>query len=442
MNGTTANFGTLAGGAKLPARETAERYAMSVTSSKKGHSEVHTRRWDDQRWLLDNVIWANGIDWDQPRSQYLNAPCGVEANADFAIIRDGVKKFADIAPAFEATARRREAKAREAEQEGHTVTARDNFFMAAIHWGAAMWPHHVVCDESVALNARKRECYTRYAALADHKVEAVWIPFGDKQLAGWFHLPPGYAGGQVPLLISMPGLDTFKEIFVSLNGDRWLSRGVAVLSVDGPGQAESRLLGTTVSVPNFIAAGKSIVDYAVRRPEVDTGRIGIFGNSFGSFTTTLITANEPRIRACATSATCLEPGFYTLLETASPTYKQRMMYMTGFFDEHEFDDFAKTLTWEGQVQKISVPYLTVAGEAEELSPLAHAETMLRQMSCPRRMVVYQGSRHAVGFVPAANIGPHPPTLVADWMLDRLNGKPMASERWYIQSSGAILKTPI
>ena len=210
---------------------------MDDTPVTGAHSELRTRRWDDQRWLLDNVIWANGIDWDQPRSQYLNAPCGIEANADFANIRQGVKKFADIGPAFEAIARRREAKALAAADAGHAVTARENYFMAAIHWGAALWPHHGVSEASLAVNARKRECYTRYATLADHTVEAVWIPFGEKQLAGWFHLPPNYAGGKVPLLISMPGLDTFKEIFVALNGDRWLSRGVAVLSVDGPGQA-------------------------------------------------------------------------------------------------------------------------------------------------------------------------------------------------------------
>src|SRR5665213_1472726 len=69
------------------------------------------RRWMEQRWLLDNIIRANGIDWDQPRSIYLNAPCGVEAGADFAQIRQRVQKMADIGPAFAATARRREAKA-------------------------------------------------------------------------------------------------------------------------------------------------------------------------------------------------------------------------------------------------------------------------------------------------------------------------------------------
>ena len=82
-----------------------------------------SRRWVEQRWLIDNVIRANGIDWDQPRSTYLSAPCGVEATADFAAIRLRVQKFADASPAFEATAKRREAKARAAEAAAQCTAA-------------------------------------------------------------------------------------------------------------------------------------------------------------------------------------------------------------------------------------------------------------------------------------------------------------------------------
>ena len=136
---------------------------------------IVTRRWTKQRWLLDNVIRAVGVDWDQPRTVMYNAPCGPEANADFAGIREKVRKFADIGPAFEAVARRREAKAQAADQAKEFVTARQNYFMAAIHYAAAQWPHDETHGENRELNARKRECYTRYAKLADHKVEAAWV---------------------------------------------------------------------------------------------------------------------------------------------------------------------------------------------------------------------------------------------------------------------------
>ncbi len=405
------------------------------------HGGVRTRRWVAQRWLVDNVIRSVGIDWDQPRSVSYNAPCGPEANADFAAIRERVKKYADISPAFEVAARRREAHALAAEEGGEWVSARQHYFIAAIHYAAAQWAHDENNEKNVSLNRRKRECYARYARLADHKVEAAWIPFQGKALPGWFHLPPGYSRGLLPTVVSIPGMDGFKEANVAMYGDRWLSRGIAVLAIEGPGQYESAVLGMHVSMPNWTEAGRAIMAWLRAKPEVDDERIGVVGQSFGSFFATLCCAAEPRYKACAVSATCLEPGFHTIFEEASPTFKQRFMYMAGYTDEDAFDEFVKTLTWEGHAEKIRVPYLCVAGEMDELSPMEHTARLMTTLTCPKRLVVYQDCRHSVGNVPAANLGPAPPALVADWMHARLIGKTCESERWFVQSNGAVIKTP-
>jgi hypothetical protein len=116
------------------------------------------------------------------------------------------------------------------------------------------------------------------------------------------------------------------------------------------------------------------------------------------------------------------------------------MYMCGITDEDEFDQFRQAITWQGHADKITVPYLCVAGEAEELSPLEHSDRLMAALKGPKQMVVYQESRHSVGNVPAANFGPFPPVLLADWLADRLAGKPFISERWYITGSGEISKT--
>ncbi len=404
--------------------------------------EPKVRRWTEQRWIVDNIIQANTLDWDQPRSHYLTAACGIEALGDFAAIRQSVKKYADIEPAFVATARRREAIAQGAQAEGRLVTARDNYFMAAVHWGASQWTLHANNEHNLQNNSKKRECYTHYARLADHKIEAVQIPFKGKTIPGWFHLPPGYDSGRLPVVISFPGMDTFKEIFVALKGDRWLSRGIAVLAVDGPGQAEARVLGLKVSMENWTAVGKEIVDWLERRPEIDANRIGVFGNSFGSFFATIVTANEPRISACVANANNLEPGFHCIFEEATPAFKKRFMYMAGILDEPTFDAFCKTLSWEGHAERIAAPYLCVAGDADELSPLMHSERMFSLMKAPRQLVVYQGARHALGACPSTSLGPYPPTLVADWMAARLAGEPLASERWFVTSSGTVIKSPL
>ncbi len=399
-----------------------------------------TRRFTEQRWTIDNIIRANGVDWDQPRSIYLWAPCGMEAAADFAGIRERVKKMADIGPAFEAVARRREAKARLAEEGDERIAARDNYFMAAVHWGASQWTFDENNEQNIFLNQKKRACYANYARLADHRVEPAWIPFQDTALPAWLHLPPDYTEGRIPAVVSLPGMDSFKEMSVALYGDRWLNRGIAVLAVDGPGQYEAPLLGIRVSMPNWIAAAPALYDWLAARPEIDGQRIGVAGNSFGSFFGTILVANESRYRACAVSATCLEPGCHTIFEEASPTFKKRFMWMAGYTDETKFDDFVKTMTWEGHVEKIRCPYLCLAGEAEELSPLIHTEVLFAKLNGPKRLIVYQDARHGIAGVPAANLGPSPSVHIADWMMARLAGKPFPSERWYVTGTGQINKT--
>src|SRR5262249_55977688 len=199
--------------------------------------------------------------------------------------------------------------------------------------------------------------------------------------------------------VSIPGMDSFKEMGVALYGDRWLSRGMAVLAIDGPGQYECPVLEIYFSMSDWMATGTAAVDWLMARPEVDPDRIGVSGNSFGSFFGTIAAGHEPRIRAIAVSAVCHEPGFPTIFEEASPTFKMRFMYMSGIRDEATFDALRKSMTWEGHADRISAPYLCVAGEFDELSPLEHTERLMKALRGPKRLVVYQDSRHSVGNVP-------------------------------------------
>jgi hypothetical protein len=114
-----------------------------IAGSARTHGGPLTRRWTEQRWLLDNTIRSVGMDWDQPRSLYLSTPCGPEASADFAAIRARITKLADASPAFEAVARRREARARAAEGE------RRGFPFPA----ASRCPRGFTCPRAIAAGA-------------------------------------------------------------------------------------------------------------------------------------------------------------------------------------------------------------------------------------------------------------------------------------------------
>jgi dienelactone hydrolase len=341
------------------------------------------------------------------------------------------------------TARRREAKAKVHEAAGETVTAGENYFMAAHWWASAQWPILENNETNLFYNQRKRECYEAWARLgADHRVEAAWIPFQGKQLPAWLHLPPGYQGGRLPAVVVISGMDGYKERDTPMHGDRWLRRGMAVLTVDGPGQYESAVLGIPVTTPGWLEAGRCIYEWLAKRPEIDPERIGVSGRSFGSFFATLAVAGEPRFKCCSVSGTCHEPGGHSIFQEAPPSFKRRFMYMAGYQDEEAFDAFRPTLTWEGHAAKIRSPYLCVSGEFDALSPLEHTERMMAELSGPKLLMVYEGAPHSVSGAPSTNLGPYFPVFMADWTAARLAGKPMASERWFIRGSGEIQKTPL
>jgi dienelactone hydrolase len=153
---------------------------------------------------------------------------------------------------------------------------------------------------------------------------------------------------RIPIVVTIPGMDSFKEANVALYDDSLLNRGFGVLAIDGPGQYEAPLLAIYMTVENWEATGAACMDWLIRRPEVDLHRVAISGRSFGSFAATIAASNEPRYRAIAVSATCFEPGFHTMFEEASPTFKIRFMFMANISDEAAF---ARTLAWEGRAEK-------------------------------------------------------------------------------------------
>ena len=81
-------------------------------SNRRPKGEPVVKRFDEQRWVLDNVIQANGIDWDQGRTGATLRGLGPGAAPDMDELRKRVKRLVDICPAFELLANKREATAR------------------------------------------------------------------------------------------------------------------------------------------------------------------------------------------------------------------------------------------------------------------------------------------------------------------------------------------
>ena len=405
-------------------------------------TEPHTKRFDEQRWALDNIIQANGIDWDQGHVSVLLRACGLDIQNDMAALRARVKKYADIVPAFEALARKRETMAIEAEKNDEPIPARDNYYTAAAYWATSMWGNEVHGERLRHANDKKRELFTKYIGLADHHIEWVEIPYRGKSVPAVFHLPPNHqAGGKLPVVVMVPGMDGFKERSVSLNGDGWLERGYAVLAIEGPGYWESPVRGIFIDVQGWVETGKEVAKWLRARPEIDMDKVAATGSSFGSFFAAAMISEEPAFKACAVTGTCYDLAGHRIFDEASPTFKKRFMFMSGIADEAEFETFRQTIDWRPFAGKIKAAFLIAGGESDELCPLEATEAFVKALGGPKQLMVYQDSRHSLSGPSAAN-GPEPRIYQAEWITRRLKGAPMQNERWFVEASGKVDKTAI
>ena len=400
----------------------------------RARTERKTRRWQEQRWLLDQVIKVSGLDWDQGRTGKILRNCGPGVGGDLNEIGRRVQKFSDIPREFSRLARRREELGCKAEEEGHEVEAREHYYVAATFYTNAQWAIYEDDNpDRIGWGKRKRSCYDKYIRFANRPIERVELPFDGSSLSALLHLPyRSRPGEKLPCILYIPGMDGVKED-TSIYGDPILERGMALLSIDGPGQGESRERGVKVTASNYGEAGKAAFAYLSKRDEIDRDRLAIFGSSMGSYWGTRVAADEPGFKACAVSGVCLEPGQYTIFNTASPTFKLNFMYMSGYDDEEAFDEFAKTLTLRGVASRVTCPYLVVAGEDDELCPIEFVYELLGEVRSPRVLQLYEGEKHSIRN-PAAR------RLIVDWLKDRLDGRPVKSEKIYVEMSGREVRT--
>ena len=404
-----------------------------------------SKRFREQKWLLNSVISTVGLDWDLLRMATVTAPLGFEGMGDWAVVASKAKRYDDISPSFAEVAAGRERRAREAEQFGREVTAREAYLVASIYYGVAQWPIDEISERNLELNAKKLDCYSRYAVRAHHRIERVEIPMGEHVIPAWLHYPL-VGKAPYPVVIMLPGMDTFKEKLVWGYGDKMLERGFAALAIDGPGQSEALMRGLKVTADNFADTGRACLAWIDARSDLDRDRIGVFGRSFGSYAATVLAnAIADRIRGAVVGLPCFEPGFNKIFEEASPTYKNRFMFMAGYEnDEDEFDRFIQGFDLRTRVSDLRCPLMVLGGELDELAPIKHVFEVTKNVPGPVDIVVYQNERHAPGRLPSSQLGPHWYALMADWLAARVCDRiPMERSHYrFITAAGEVEERPM
>ena len=185
--------------------------------------------------------------------------------------------------------------AREAESEDRTRTAGEAFVRAALcfHFAKYVWVVDPARNREVTLRAR--DALAEAHRLLDPSARRIEAPIpGGGVIVANLRLPAGV--DRSPLVILIPGLDSTKEEF--FNFERvFLDRGLATLSLDGPGQGEAGFESPIRH--DYEVAVATALEALADEPRVDLERVGAAGVSLGGYYAPRAAAFEPRLKAVA-----------------------------------------------------------------------------------------------------------------------------------------------
>ena len=223
--------------------------------------------------------------------------------------------------AWKATAERLQATGEQTLAAGHRVSARKDkrvlqgqstreaLLRASNYYRAAEFflRENPATDPEVTLmSARSRETFVAAASLLDTPAETVTIPYEGTTLPGYLFLVDD-SGTPRPTVIYTNGYDSTAEESWFVIAAAALRRGYNVLAYDGPGQGAALREQKLVFRPDWEAVNTPVFDYAVTRPEIDPGKIVLFGYSMGSYLVARAAALDHRV-----AGLILDDGIYDL----------------------------------------------------------------------------------------------------------------------------------
>ena len=330
---------------------------------------------------------------------------GVDYN-DFIRTTARIETWAEWLPAWSELADQHLVRAREAEEAGRGRSAGEAYLHAALclHFGKFVW----LLDAAAHRAATERAIEALYGAhgFLDPSAERIEASLDGAPLAGNLRRPAGVA--RPPLVLLIPGLDSTKEEFFH-HETAFLVRGMATLSMDGPGQGES---GFVLPIrPDYEVAVAAMLDAIDHRDDLDLERIGTVGVSLGGYYAPRAAAFEPRLKAIAAISGPYEFG--EQWDSLPPLTREAFIVKSGAHDEREGRERAHALSLRGVAAEIRQPALFVTGGLDRIVPWQQTERAARE--APNgTFVMFEHGSHVCSNVPYL----YRP-LVADWMSERL-----------------------
>lgn len=329
--------------------------------------------------------------------------------------------------AWATMANRLQERAVQYEQANKLVSAGSAYLRASTYWRVALMYFGDVADPRIRQYCRlSQSCYDKSMKLSGYPGKAIEIPYENTTLPGHYFQSP-HANGKSPLLIVVPGRDTWAD------DTRWVTdaaikRGINALTFDGPGQGMTLRLQGLPFRPDFENVMKPVLDFAEGLSDVDPSRIGVMGMSFGGFQVPRAAAFDKRIKICIADPGNIAWGkmigqrlnkILALPKRLRPAMLEYMLkdytWKHGCSEKELLSELAKYDNSD-IIDQIQSKVLVLNGAAE-INPEA-AKEFYNQLTCPKDYLFFDENSTAQqhtqmgGYAPASE-------MIFNWIEDNL-----------------------
>ena len=331
---------------------------------------------------------------------------GVDYN-DFVRTTARIERWEEWLDAWSETGELHLRLAREAEDAGRRRTAGEAFVRAALCFHFAKYVWVVQPERNRETTIRARDALREAQRLLDPSAERIEAPLDGGAVIGNLRRPAGPERPALVLLI--PGLDSTKEEF--FNFERvFLERGLATLSLDGPGQGEA---GFELPIrPDYEVAVSAILDALAGRGDLDLARVGAAGVSLGGYYAPRAAAFEPRLRAVAGVSGPRNLG--ELWDDLPVLTRESFVHYSASADLESGRRRALQLDLAGVAGHIAQPLLVVTGKLDRLIPWESTK-LVADEAPDSTFVLYEEGNHVCN-----NVAYRYRPLLADWLAERLS----------------------
>jgi len=330
---------------------------------------------------------------------------GIDYN-DFVRTTASIARWDEWLDAWTATAEVHAGLAERWSEQGHRRSAGEAYLRAAVsyHFSKFVWVLDPERNRTNTLAAVR--CMYAAHRLLDPTAERIEAELDGGTVVANLRRPSGDT--RAPLVVLIPGLDSTKEEFFAWESV-FLDRGMATLSLDGPGQGET---GFHFNIrPDYDVAVTAILDAIADRCTLDGDRIAAVGVSLGGHYVIRAAAFEPRLKAVAGISGPYD--FAANWESMPELTRETIAHHTGAGGEVDTRRRAHELDLDGVAERVRQPCLVVTGKLDRV--IAWEQTKRIADAVPgSEWVLYEDGTHVCNNIPFK----YRP-LVADWIAERL-----------------------